>query len=167
MISQLLIVRAVVAIVLGKSAIFHYGLNGRRPDSTKWTLLAFSFFFFFFKAENSCSRMERERGDVSGGRWLGGREFLVGRFSVGSASLKKFPTSWLAKRCLVLLFRRPASLYRSTVYVNKRSNMHAVSVSFRNPLKYDKEGPWAQFYEILIATLLYQRNESDTHVATL
>ena len=47
---------------------------------------------------------------------------------VASASLKKFQTLQLAMRCLVLLFRRPTSLYRSTVYVD--TNMHAVSVCF-------------------------------------
>ena len=43
MISQLLIVWPVVAIVLGKAATFHHGLNGCRADGTKWTLLDFSF----------------------------------------------------------------------------------------------------------------------------
>ena len=92
-------------------------------------------------AESSCSRRvrHRETGDVGGGRWSGGRRCLVGRFGVGSANLKKFQTSWLAKRCLVLLFRRPISLYRCTIYAHSRSNMHAVSVCFRNPPDYDTD----------------------------
>ena len=63
----------------------------------------------------------------------------MGGFSVSCASLKKFPTSWLAKCCLVLLFRQPTSLYRSTVYGHTRSNMHAVSVWLCNPPKYDTD----------------------------
>ena len=47
-IGQMLIARPIVAIVLGKAAIFHRGLNGRRADNTKQTLLDFSFSFFFF-----------------------------------------------------------------------------------------------------------------------
>ena len=82
---------------------------------------------------------EREGGCVSGGGWWGGRGCLVGCFGVGSAGLKKFQTSWLAKRCLVLLFRRPTSVYRSTVYVHSGSNRHAVSVCFRNPPKYHSD----------------------------
>ena len=46
---------------------------------------------------------------------------------VGYASLKKFQISWLAEHCLVLLFRKPASLYRSTVCVH--TNMHVVCLS--------------------------------------
>ena len=79
------------------------------------------------------------RGSVSGGHQTGGQGCFIGRFSVGSTNLKKFQTSWLAKRCLVLLFRRPTSLYISTVYVNTRPNMHAVSVCFRNPSNYDTD----------------------------
>ena len=82
---------------------------------------------------------ERERGGVSGGRCSGGRRCFVGRFSVGSASLKKLQTSWLAKRCLVLLLNQPASLYDSTVYVHTRYNIHMVSVCFLNLLNYDTD----------------------------
>ena len=81
-----------------------------------------------------------------------------------ACQFEKVQTSWLVSRCLVLLFGPPASLYRSTVYVH--TNMHAVSVCFRNPPNYDMgywifnvphffilEGPWAPFDEILEATL--------------
>ena len=81
----------------------------------------------------------KERGGVSGGQWSGGRGCFIGLFSVGSASLKKFQTSWLAKRCLVLPIRRPTSLNSNTVYVHTRSNVHAVVVCFRNPLNYDMD----------------------------
>ena len=89
--------------------------------------------------ENSCSRRVKERdlGGVSGGRWLGGHGCFVWRFSVGSASLKKFQISWLAKRCLILLFRQPTSLYGSTVCVH--TNVQVVSVCFRNPLSSDTD----------------------------
>ena len=33
MIGQLLIARPVIAIILGKAAIFHHGLNGHRVDN--------------------------------------------------------------------------------------------------------------------------------------
>ena len=43
---QLLIAWPVVAIVLGKAAVFHHGLNGCRADSKKQNLLDFSFSLF-------------------------------------------------------------------------------------------------------------------------
>ena len=74
MVSQLLIAQPVVALVLGKSTVFHCGLNGRIADDKKRTSLDFGlcvcvcvllFVLFCFKAENSCSR--RERSGVSVG----------------------------------------------------------------------------------------------------
>ena len=111
-------------------------------ERTIWTNEAdFAWWFqlqFVKEVGNSCNRRIGEwgRGGVSGERWLGGQRCFVGHFSNGPASLKKFQTSWLAKRCLLLLFRRSASLYRSTVYVYT-INMLVVYVYFRNPLNYD------------------------------
>ena len=51
MIGQLLIAQPIIAIVLGKAAIFHCGLNGYRVDDKKSILLDFSFSWFFFKGE--------------------------------------------------------------------------------------------------------------------
>ena len=80
---------------------FIVGVNGHRADDMKWTLLDFSSQFI---KESSCSRRIREwgRGDDSGRGWLGGWGCFVGCFGVGSASLKKFQTTWMAKCCLTL-----------------------------------------------------------------
>ena len=45
MIGQLLVARPSIAIVLGKAAIFHHGLNFHRVDNMMRTLLDFSFIF--------------------------------------------------------------------------------------------------------------------------
>ena len=132
MISQLLIARSVVAIAVGKATIFHCGLNGHRADITRWTLLDFS--FSLLKKLKQKQKNKRPRQRCCQWRTMVRRpRCFIGRFSVCSASLKKFQTSWLAKHCLVLLFRQLASLYRSTVYDLARSNMHTVSVCFQNP----------------------------------
>ena len=76
--SQLLIARL---IVLGKAAIFRRGLNGRRADNMKRTLLDFSFRCFFFcfflsqkivapEKEVSAEDDGREADDVSLGASL-------------------------------------------------------------------------------------------------
>ena len=61
---------------------------------------------------------------------LEAEDVLIQRFSVGSNSLKKFQTLWLAYCCLFL--HATNSLYRSIVQVN--TNMLEVSVCFCNPL---------------------------------
>ena len=72
MIGQLLVALLVIPVVVGKAAVFYRGLNERKADNMKQTLLDFSFIFFFFflggEAENCCSRRVREleRGGVSG-----------------------------------------------------------------------------------------------------
>ena len=71
------------------------------------------------------------------GTTVGKLRMFHGCFCVGSASLKKFQTSWLAKCFLALLFRQPISFCRSTVYVH--TSMHAVSVCFHNPLSQDTD----------------------------
>ena len=111
-IGQLLIARwsvvhsstAVVAIVLGKAAIFHRRLERAKSDNTKRPLIDFS--FSLQKKQKIVAGEEKEVVLVEGdGRE--GRECFVWRFKVGSAKLKKFQISWLAKRCLVVLLRRP------------------------------------------------------------
>ena len=106
----------------------------RRMWSELCLIVDFSCLQFIKEAENTlcnCRRRirEKERGDVSWGRQSEGQGCFIGCFSVISTSLKKFHTSWLAKHCFPLLFRRPTSSYRRTIYVH--SKMHAVSVCFR------------------------------------
>ena len=73
-------------------------------------------------------------------KWtLWGWGCFVGCFIFISPSLKKFQTSWLAKHCLVLLFRQPTSVYKSAVHAHTSSNMNAVSVCFRNAPHYDTD----------------------------
>ena len=139
MIGQLLVAWPIIAIVLGKAAIFHHGLNGCRADNKKQTLVDFSFSLSGKKPRCSRRVREWERAVVSGGGWFGGQGCFIGHLSVSSASLKKFHASWLAKHCVVLLFRQPTSLYESTVYVHIRSNMHVVSVYFCNPPNLDTD----------------------------
>ena len=43
MIGQPLIARPIIAIILGKAAIFCHGLTSHRVDNMKWTFLDFSF----------------------------------------------------------------------------------------------------------------------------
>ena len=95
-------------------------------DNRKQTLLGFSFSLLRKKEEEKKQKIvaaeENEKGGVSGGGWSGGQGCLVGWFSVGCVSVRKFQTSWLVEGCLLLLLRLPASLYRSTVCVHTRSN---------------------------------------------
>ena len=80
--------------------LFHRGLEWAYSRQCKVDFAWFQL-HLIKEAENSCSRRVREweRGGVRGGRWFWGRGCFVECFSVGSASLTMFQTSWLAKCC--------------------------------------------------------------------
>ena len=67
---------------------------------------------------------------------------------LGYASLKKSQISWLAEHCLVLLFRQPASLYRSTVCVH--TNMHVVCVYLIHQTVTGTTGPLTCLHDLLL-----------------
>ena len=92
MIGQLLIARPVIAVVLGKAAIFRCGLEWAWSGQYEvdFGLISAS---VYQRSRNSCCRIVREgeRGGVSGAQWSGGQGCFIGHFSIGSASLNKIP----------------------------------------------------------------------------
>ena len=81
---------------------------------TIWDKLCLIWALVYEKKKQKSKRM-RKRWCL-GGWWLRGQGHFVGRFRVRSASLKTFQTLWLAKHCLVLLFRDQL-LYLGVQYI--------------------------------------------------
>ena len=92
----------------------------------------------FFKSSGNSGRRLRgqERADVSGGGWSGGGGYFVGCFSCRLCLFEKVKNLMVGP-VLSCFTPQVTDLEIYSIYVH--TNMHAVSVRFRNPLNYDMD----------------------------